>query len=206
MNAKSNKSTALVHTDGVDMFYAKDRAAWRSWLMRHHQSSKSIWLIIHKKLSPQSSVSYQEAVDEALCFGWIDSKPNKLDEFRFIQFFAKRNPKSNWSEVNKNKVAQLIKAGLMTYAGMELINYAKANGQWDALNQVDQIMIPADLTQALNRYPKAEANFIAFPKSTKRGILEWILNAKKEETRAKRIEETAKLAADNIRANQYTRK
>lgn len=202
---KEQQTTAF-HSDGVAMFYAKDRSAWRSWLMRHHQTSKSIWLIIHKKQSPQSSVSYQEAVDEALCFGWIDSKPNKLDEFRFIQFFAKRNPKSNWSGVNKKKVAQLIKDGLMTDAGMELINYAKANGQWDALNEVDQVIIPDDLVEALKKYANAEVHFSAFPKSVKRGILEWILNAKREETRAKRVEKTAKLAAQNIRANQYTKK
>lgn len=188
------------------MYYAKDRAAWRSWLMRHHQLEKSVWLIIHKKQNPIGSVSYNEAVDEALCFGWIDSKPNKLDELRFIQFFAKRNPKSNWSDVNKKKVAQLIKDGLMTDAGMELIEYAKANGQWDALNDVDNIIIPDDLEKALKKYTNAESNFIGFPKSVKRGILEWILNAKKEETRMKRVEETARLAAENVRANQYVKK
>ena len=205
MEKKKNNSEEF-HVDGVAKFYAKDRSEWRNWLAKNHQTHKSVWLVIHKKGSNQTSVSYNEAVDEALCFGWIDSKPNKLDEYRFIQFFAKRNPNSNWSGVNKRKVAQLIKDGLMTDAGMAVINYAKKHGQWDALNDVDNMIPPDDLIKTLKKYPMAESNFMAFPNSVKRGILEWILNAKKAETRIKRIEETAKLASENRRANQYVKK
>ena len=184
-------------------FYAKDAADWRKWLEEHHQSKQSIWLVIYKKNSGVPSVYYPEAVDEALCFGWVDSKPNKRDDKSYYQFFSQRNPKSNWSRVNKEKVARLTAAGKMAAAGQAMVAEAKKRGTWDALNDVENLVIPDDLQIALEKVPKALEYFTAFPKSTRRSILEWILNAKKPETRAKRIEETARLAGENIRANQY---
>lgn len=189
--------------DGVKTFHAHDRSAWRQWLAENHASEKSVWLIIYKKSSSTPSVYYDEAVDEALCFGWIDSKPNKRDEESFFQFFAKRNPKSKWSGVNKKKVEKLIAQGLMTEAGLKMIELAKASGTWDALNDVENVVIPNDLQQAFDKNATAKVHWEAFPRSTKRGILEWISNAKRPETRQKRIEETVTLAAQNIRANQY---
>lgn len=189
--------------NGVNTFYAKDREAWRQWLQENHDQEKSIWLIIYKKDSATPSVYYDEAVDEALCFGWIDSKPNKRDEESFFQFFAKRNPNSNWSRVNKNKVERLINQGLMSEAGLKMIEIAKRNGTWTALDEVENLVIPEDLQQAFHANPTAWQYFDAFPRSVKRGILEWLLNAKRPETRQKRIEETVALAAQNIRANQY---
>lgn len=182
---------------------AKNSNEWRDWLAQNHSTEKSIWLIIYKKDSGTPSVTYDEAVDEALCFGWIDSKPNKRDEDSFYQFFAKRNPKSNWSRVNKEKVERLLKANKIATAGIEMIEIAQQNGTWTALDDVENLVIPKDLQVELEKYSKAADNFEAFPRSVKRGILEWVLNAKKTETRQKRITETASLAQENIRANQY---
>lgn len=184
-------------------FYAEDQKAWRNWLAKYHDQMDSVWLIIYKKDSGTPSVYYPEAVDEALCFGWIDSKPNKRDAESFYQFFSKRNPKSNWSKVNKNKIERLLKAKKIAPAGLEMIRIAKERGTWDALNDVENLIVPEDLQVALEAVPNALDYFKAFPPSTRRGILEWIFNAKRPETRQKRIKETAVLAGENIRANQY---
>jgi uncharacterized protein YdeI (YjbR/CyaY-like superfamily) len=189
--------------NGVATFHAKSRQEWRNWLKEYHQKEKSVWLIIYKKESQMPSVYYDEAVDEALCFGWIDSKPNKRDGESYFQFFSKRNPKSNWSRVNKIKVEGLISEGLMSDAGLEMITLAKQTGTWTALDDVENLIIPDDLQVFLNENQSALKNFEAFPPSVKRGILEWIQNAKRPETRAKRIFETATLAEKNIRANQF---
>jgi uncharacterized protein YdeI (YjbR/CyaY-like superfamily) len=189
--------------NGIQTFHAKNRGAWRKWLEKNSRSAKSVWLIIYHKGSKTPSVYYPEAVDEALCFGWVDSKPNKRDHESYYQFFAKRNPKSKWSKINKEKVERLIEEGLMTQSGMEMITLAKQVGTWDALTSVDNLEEPDDLKKAFSKNKTALKNWQAFPPSTRRGILEWILNAKRTETRIKRIEETVSLAAQNIRANQY---
>ncbi len=189
--------------DGVPAFYARDREAWRQWLEAHHDSAKSVWLIIYRKESGTRSVYYPEAVDEALCFGWIDSKSNKRDGESFYQFFARRNPRSKWSRVNKGKVEVLLAAGRMAPAGLAVIEAARQSGTWTALDDVENLTLPPDLETALRANPVAMQYFEAFPRSVKRGILEWLLNAKKPETRQKRIEETVTLAARNVRANQY---
>lgn len=187
-------------------YYAKTREEWRDWLAKNHQSEKSVWLIIYKKASQVPSVYYPEAVDEALCFGWIDSKPNKRDANSYYQFFSTRNPNSKWSKINKDKVANLIEYGLMQKAGFDMIDIAKQSGTWTALDDVDNIILPDDLIEQFKRNKSAFDNWDNFPKSAKRGILEWILNAKRPETRLKRILETVSLAEKNIRANQYTPK
>ena len=189
--------------DGVQTIEAKDIQEWRAWLAEYHNQAKSVWLIIYKKDSGIPSITYPEAVDHALCFGWIDSKPNKRDKQSYFQYFARRNPKSNWSKVNKEKVERMLEGGYMHESGLAMIERAKQMGSWNALDDVENGVIPPDLQTAFDKYPKAEEYFDAFPRSVKRGILEWILNAKREATRAKRIEETASLAAQNIRANQY---
>ena len=189
--------------NNVKTFYAKSRNEWRKWLQKNHQSEKSVWLIIYKKDSGKPSVYYSEGVDEALCFGWVDSKPNKRDQNSYYQFFSKRNPKSNWSRLNKEKVAKLIEQGLMQPAGFEMLKIANQNGTWTALDEVENLIIPDDLQELFLNNNSAFENWENFPPSSKRGILEWILNAKKLETRQKRIEETVSLAEKNIRANHY---
>lgn len=188
---------------GIPTVHAKSQYEWRTWLKHNHQSERSVWLIIFKKESETPSVFYPEAVDEALCFGWIDSKPNKRDEESYYQFFSKRNPKSKWSRVNKEKVAKLIKEELMEPAGYQMIEIAKQNGTWTALDDVENLVIPEDMQKLFKENKTAFVNWERFPRSTKRGILEWILNAKRPDTRQKRIQETVSLAEKNIRANQF---
>ncbi|AQG82041.1 YdeI/OmpD-associated family protein [Spirosoma montaniterrae] len=194
----------MIPTDNVT--YAESRAAWRQWLIDNHQIAANVWLQIFKKNSGTPSVTYDEAVDEALCFGWIDSSVKKGDEQYYWQYFAKRNPKSNWSQVNKTKVEKLTAAGLMTPAGQALIDLAKQTGTWTALDHLEDGICPPDLQTALDANSMAKSFFDAFPRSVRRGILEWLLNAKTPETRAKRIAEIVSKAERNERANQYTPK
>ncbi len=189
--------------NGVATYYAKDRQSWRNWLNENHSNEQSVWLIIYHKNSATPSVTYPESVDEALCFGWIDSKPNKRDHESYYQFFSKRNPRSNWSGVNKRKVQGLLEAGLITESGHEMIRMAKDSGTWDALNDVENLIIPKDMMLLFDENKIALDNWNNFPPSTQRGILEWIFNAKRAATRAKRIKDTVELATENIRANQY---
>jgi uncharacterized protein YdeI (YjbR/CyaY-like superfamily) len=180
------------------------RAALRSWLAAHHRQAESIWLVVWKKGSPRH-VPYDDIVEEALCFGWVDSLPRKLDAERSMLLLSPRKPKSAWSKPNKERVERLIASGLMAPAGLAVVDRAKAAGTWDKLDGVEALEVPPDLAEAFARYSGAAGHFAAFPRSAKRGILEWIVQAKKPETRAKRVDETARLAAENIRANQFRR-
>lgn len=188
---------------GFPAIHFDSAAAWRNWLEKNHASSGGLFLIIYKKESGVPSVYYSEAVDEAICFGWIDSKINKRDAQSYYQYFTQRNPKSNWSKVNKAKVERMLRENKMAPAGLASIELAKKTGTWTALDQVEELELPADLDAALKKNKKADTYFAAFPRSVKRGILEWIMNAKRPETRLKRIEETVMLAEKNVRANQY---
>lgn len=179
------------------------RAEWRTWLEQNHTRTEGIWLISYKKATGKSRFDYDEAVEEALCFGWIDSKPNKLDAERFLLWFAPRKPGTGWSKLNKERVERLLQQGLMMPPGLAKVEAAKADGSWTALDAIEALEIPPDLEQAFATDETAKQNFEAFPKSVKRGILEWIASAKKPETRAKRVQETAQLAAKNERANQW---
>jgi uncharacterized protein YdeI (YjbR/CyaY-like superfamily) len=184
---------------GINAFHAASREEWRQWLDEHHATEQSVWLILYHKSSAVPSVYYPEAVDEALCYGWIDSKPNKRDEQSYYTFFSKRKPQSNWSRINKEKVARLLQEKRMMPAGLAMIELAKQTGTWTALDCLDQV--PADLQRALDANPTALQHWNAFPPSARRGILEWILNAKRPVTRQKRIDETVTKASQNIRAN-----
>ncbi len=183
--------------------FPKTIQEWRDWLEENHDQNESIWLILPKKESGLDGLTLEEAVDNALCFGWIDSLPNKVDDKKYKLRMSPRGPKSNWSRVNKQKIARLEKAGLIAEPGYEMVRIAKENGTWNALDDVENLIVPSDLQEELSKYRNAAANFEAFPRSVKRGILEWIFNAKRDTTRQKRIQETAKLAEKNIRANQY---
>jgi uncharacterized protein YdeI (YjbR/CyaY-like superfamily) len=182
------------------------RAEWRRWLVANHATSGSIWLVTYKKASGKPRFDTGEAVDEALCFGWIDSLPRKLDDERSKLLMSPRKKGSAWSAVNKAKVEQLIAEGRMAAPGLAAITRSKADGTWNKLDGVDRLDKPDELIDAFARQPGSEMLFDAFPISAKRGILEWILNARTPETLAKRVEETARLAARNIRANQWPRK
>ncbi len=183
--------------------HPKTRAEWRAWLEQHHTQTEGVWLVSYKKATGKARFEYDEAVEEALCFGWIDAKANKLDTERSMLWFAPRKAGTGWSRLNKQRVERLIAAGLMQSAGLAKIEAAKQDGTWNALDAIEELEVPPDLDQALKAHPLADQYFQAFPRSVKRGILEWISTAKKPATRAKRIEETARLAAHNIRANQW---
>lgn len=185
----------------VGEVYCRDRPAWRAWLEANHVSTDSIWLIFDKGLTRQ--LSGDDMVEEALCFGWIDSKPGKVDEHRSKIYMSKRKPKSVWSKINKDRIARLEAAGLMAPAGVKAVELAKANGSWDALNASDALTMPPALTAALQANALAQDYFDAFPPSSRRAILEWIYQAKTDSTRIKRIIETVELAAQNIRAHHY---
>jgi uncharacterized protein YdeI (YjbR/CyaY-like superfamily) len=187
----------------MNEIYLRNTEELREWLAKNYNSSKGIWLIYDK--GENRTMYWSDIVDQLLCYGWIDSKPGKVDDQKSKLYIAPRNPKSNWSKMNKDKVAKLIKETLMQEAGLKMVKLAKQNGTWDALNSVDNLEIPEDIKLEFKKYSKSEKNFNNFPKSTKKGILEWILNAKQVSTRVKRIEETAKLANDNVRANQWSR-
>ena len=180
----------------------ESRNSLREWFARTHGQTESIWLVIWKKGDPRY-VAYNDIVEEALCFGWVDSLPRALDETRSMLLLSPRKPGSAWSKANKDRVERLIAYGLMMPPGLAKIEAAKANGLWDKLEKVDALDVPDDLAEALAAYPSARQNFDAFPPSVRRGILEWIIQAKRPETRQARIQETAEKAEANIRANQW---
>ena len=190
-------------TKTVPEFYPTSRAAWRAWLEQHHTSGASVWVILYKKGSGQPTITYEELVLECLCFGWIDSKPNKIDEEKFKLFCAVRKPKSAWSAPNKKRVEELTQLGLIAPAGLAAIDAALANGAWQAIDAAQAMIEPPDLLAAFKRHAGSKKHWDAFPPSAKKGILEWLGNAKTDTTRAKRLEETASLAARNERANQW---
>ena len=190
-------------TKELKSFYAKDRKTWRKWLEKNHATSAEIWLIYYKKSSGKSRVPYDDAVEEALCFGWIDSTMKSLDEERFIQRFTPRKPKSGWSGPNKTRIKRVIEKGLMTKAGLEKIEIAKKNGSWESLDKIyapaEQLKIPDDLEKAFTKNKKAKTNFENFAIFTRRQFLSWINSAKRAETRKARIKHAVLMSAANKR-------
>jgi len=188
------------------VFYAENQAAWREWLQTNHETAENIWLQIFKKESGVSTIYYPEAVDEALCFGWIDSVKYTKDKDSYLQFFTPRKPKSNWSRVNKEKVERLMTANQMQPAGLKMVDLAKQNGCWNASDAVENLEIPADLEAEFQKYEQAAYFFKQFSRSTQKGLLEWIRSAKTAPTRQRRIAETAQWAAINKKVNPYIKK
>ncbi len=181
--------------------YVADRTGWRQWLATNHATSPGIWLVFDKKSSRADRLAYVDAVEEALCYGWIDSTARSLDETRYVQLMAPRKPKSTWARTNKVRVERLIAEGLMAEAGLASIERAKANGSWESLDAVEALVVPADLTKALRALPAAAKNFAAFSPSARKGYLHWISQAVRAETRAQRIAHVVALAE----AKQKTR-
>ncbi|XVV06131.1 YdeI/OmpD-associated family protein [Actinosynnema sp. CA-248983] len=180
------------------MFSAPTAAEWRAWLAENSASAKEVWLVLHHKDSPTPSVRYAEAVEQALCFGWIDGHHRKHDEHSSALRFTPRTPRSTWSRVNRERAERMIAEGLMTPAGQAVVDLAKAAGTWDPVPDPDTV--PDDLGAALDRSPAAREHFAAFPPSSKRLIVAWVVGAKRPETRERRIARTVELAADNVRA------
>lgn len=180
-------------------YYFETLKQWETWLSENHDNAQNIWLIFYKKDSEITSLSHAEALEIALCWGWIDSTINKRDADSYYLFFAKRNPKSNWSRVNKNKIEALLKANKLQKPGLAMVEHAKKTGTWDALNDVENLTIPHHLKIEFDKNPKAFENFDAFPNSVKRATLEWLFNAKRVETRLKRVQRIVEMSANNER-------
>lgn len=187
--------------ESAERVYVGDRAAWRRWLQRNHTRTVGIWLVFDKKSADgHRPLSYEDIVEESLCFGWIDSLPRKLSTTQSMIYVSPRKPRSVWSALNKRRLPPLIENGLMTAAGLAKIDAAKADGSWSVLDAAESLEIPPDLSESLSKLPPASTHFAAFPPSTRRGILWWIHSAKRPETRAQRVAETTRLAALNQRA------
>ncbi|MDQ8749899.1 hypothetical protein BAS06_07030 [Elizabethkingia miricola] len=188
-----------MHNKEIETYCPKSQTDWRQWLKKNHQSKQSVWLIFHTKKSNVPSLSWSDAVDEALCFGWIDSTRKKINNISFMQFFSKRKPKSNWSKINKEKVQQLIDSKRMTKQGYESVEIAKQNGYWTILDEIEEVIIPEDLEIAFKKYNGSKDYFLSLSKSTRKVILSWIILVGKQETRQKRIEEVVESATLNLK-------
>ncbi len=170
-------------------FTPTSRSDWRNWLKDNHEKEQSVSLIYYKAKTGKSSLTWSDAVDEALCFGWIDSTRRPVDEEKFMQFFTRRKPKSTWSKINKDKVEQLEKDGLMSAAGRVCIEIAKQNGSWNILDTVDNLEIPDALEAAFKSKPGSKQFFLGLSKSVKKAMLHRMVMAKQEETKQKRVNE-----------------
>lgn len=187
----------------TETFYPKSRSEWRAWLQNNHDKKQSIWIIYYKKNSTQPTVSYSEAVDEALCFGWIDSTSRPIDEEKYMQYFTRRKVKSVWSKINKEKIERLFREGNMTEAGIRSIEIAKQNGSWNILDDAEALIIPEDLEVEFQKRPSSKDYFLGLSKSDKRNILQWLVLAKRPDTRQKRILEIVELAVTNQKPKQF---
>jgi uncharacterized protein YdeI (YjbR/CyaY-like superfamily) len=181
--------------DGRPVVGPFDRAGWRAWLITNHTTSSGVHLASWRKGSGKTSVGYEEAVEEALCVGWIDSVAGRLDDERSLQWFSPRRAHSGWARTNKARVERLITADLMLPAGLAAIEEAKRN--------IENLVVPDDLAAALAERPPAREHWDAFSRTPRRAILAWIAQAKRPETRAKRVAETAEHAAQNERPPQF---
>jgi uncharacterized protein YdeI (YjbR/CyaY-like superfamily) len=177
---------------------ADDRETWRAWLADNHATTRGAWLVTWRR-GHGPALGYEAAVEEALCFGWIDSTAGRVDDRRSKLYFAPRKPGSGWAATNKARVERLLAAGLMAPAGIAVVERARADGSWTSLDAIEQGIVPDDLAAALAAHPPAAINFESFPKSARRAILVWIAGAKRPETRAARVRETAERAARNER-------
>ena len=181
--------------DETASFYPANKQEWRDWLEKNHINEDAIWLIINKKSSKRPNVSWPEAVEEALCFGWIDSTKQPIDRIKYQQYFTKRKPDSGWSKINKEKIEELNEKGLMFEAGLKSVEIAKENGSWTAYDSVEALIVPDDLSAAFDQYGSAFNYYNGLKKSAKKQLLHWVAAAKKPETRQQRIDEIAQNAS-----------
>lgn len=187
------------NTDIDNIFYPTNTNEWREWLVENQNTRQSVWLVYYNKASAKKSITWSEAVDVALCFGWIDSKKVKIDAETSHQFFSKRKPNSTWSKINKEKIEKLTAQGLMTQAGLACVEVAKQNGSWNILDEVEALIIPKDLEAAFANSPAAEAFFSNLSKSVKKILLSWLVLAKTTGTRQKRIAEIIESAEQGLK-------
>jgi uncharacterized protein YdeI (YjbR/CyaY-like superfamily) len=196
MNGKSNDLPLVQPTS---------RAAWRAWLQKNHASSSGIWLVYAKKHTGIPSLTYADAVEEALCFGWIDSLVHAIDDSLFKQIFTPRKEKSAWSALNRKRVDTLIANGLMTPAGMKVIDLAKKTGRWDARPHIEALKMPAELRKALNANAAAKKNWPTYTASQQKAFLRMVDDAKTAETRAKRVARVLEIVGQKLSFSQLVK-
>jgi uncharacterized protein YdeI (YjbR/CyaY-like superfamily) len=187
----------LARFDALEELADVDRAAWRAWLATHHADRTGVMVVLPRR--GKAALSYDAAVEEALCFGWIDGRVQPVDEARVRQHFAPRRRGGTWARSNKERVERLERDGLMTEAGRQVVRAAMLDGSWHALDDIDAMIVPPDLQRALDAHQTASTQFDSFSPSARRGFLWWIKSAKRPETRAKRIDDTIWLAERGIR-------
>jgi len=186
--------------DDAPLVHADDRATWRAWLEANHATARGAWLVTWRARSGRPFLDYEAAVEEALCYGWVDSTGGTVDDERGKLYFAPRKPRSVWAATNKARVERLIADGRLAPAGLAAIELAKANGSWETLDTVERLEVPDDLAAALASRPAAAAYFAAFPPSARKMMLAWVATARRPDTRAARVTEIAEAAARNERA------
>jgi uncharacterized protein YdeI (YjbR/CyaY-like superfamily) len=186
--------------DDAPWVEADDRATWRAWLEAHHETARGAWLVTWRPRSGRAGLDYEAAIEEALCFGWVDSTSGRVDDERGRLYFAPRKPRSGWAATNKARIERLVAAGRMAPAGLAAIERAKANGSWEVLDSVERLEVPADLAAALDARPPAATNFEAFPPGARKQMLAWVAFAQRPETRGARVARIAESAARNERA------
>jgi uncharacterized protein YdeI (YjbR/CyaY-like superfamily) len=187
----------------IELFYPKTKQQWRKWLAENHSRKDAVWLIFYNKKSTKPTISWSDAVDEALCFGWIDSKAETLNVESHRHYFCKRKPNSTWSKINKQKIETLTAKGLMTKAGFDVIERAKQNGSWTILDEVEELIIPSELEKAFENFENSKDYFTSLSKSKKKVLLQWIALAKTNATKQKRIFEIAKNASQKQQPKQF---
>jgi len=187
----------------VEDYCPYDKKDLRKWLELNHNKKDAVWLIFYKKKSPNHNLGWSESVDEALCFGWIDSVKRTIDTEKYKQYFSKRKAKSNWSKINKDKVKTLIDQGLMEEEGYKSIEIAKENGSWTILDGVEALIIPEDLKEEFANSKGSIEYFGSLSKSVKKILLHWVVSAKRKETRQKRILEIVENASNNLKPKQF---
>ncbi len=182
----------------TEKLHLTNRDEWRAWLRRNHDTKKEIWLLYYKERTGKPSIPYDDAVEEALCFGWIDSIVKKIDDEKFARKFTPRKGKSRWSELNKKRAREMMKAGKMTQAGIAKIREAKQSGEWfKTAPAIKELVTPPYINEALAANKKALNFFDSLTSSYKRNLVGWITSAKREETRKRRLAEAIRLLEQN---------
>jgi len=185
--------------DEAEEIECSTAAEWRAWLAANHERADGVWLVSHRPHTGKASVGYDDAVCEALCFGWVDSTQRRIDDERGAQWWSPRRKGSLWARTNKARVERLEAEGRMTDAGRAAIERAKADGSWNVLEPVEDLIVPGDLSAAFEAYPGARGQWDAFPPTAQRAYLFWIYSAKREATRARRVTEAAALVVRGLR-------
>jgi uncharacterized protein YdeI (YjbR/CyaY-like superfamily) len=188
--------------DDAPQLPVEHAAQWHAWLAAHHAGASGVWVVTYRTGSGRPAPTYEELVEEALCFGWIDSTAGRVDEQRTRLYFSPRRRGGSWAATNKARIERLTASGRMQPAGLAAVERAKADGSWTSLDRAESGTLPPELVRALADHPGSAAHFDAFPPGVRKQLISWVDVAKREETRVRRATEVARQAQLNVRANQ----